>query len=233
MKTRRLSQAFIMGLLLFLLAGCKAKNLPFYQFEDRETPILIVNSVRYIEDTDAIRHRTNAPGLFWNFNGEIGPAIGLCSGNAEQGGRYKVCPIKGDAEQCFLYVLPNHFVFGPYYTYFCTREGLQILPPSVETVNSAALFYKEEKKPSAQVEEPAVLAALLEALGSNSVQRPAGTDWKYASLVMGHKDFPFLQCEIKCCYSPEQETAYCQGEGYKWFLLPQEWLEVFLEHEAP
>ena len=68
------------GLILFLLlAGCKTdEEMPFYRFEEGETPVLIVDGIRYIEDTDIIRQQTSAMGLFWKFSGEIGNTI-ICN----------------------------------------------------------------------------------------------------------------------------------------------------------
>ena len=66
---RRAALALLLALSPFLLlAGCKAeKNLPFYWFTDGfdngESPTLTVDGVQYIQDTDTIRHRTDAPGL--------------------------------------------------------------------------------------------------------------------------------------------------------------------------
>ena len=96
--------------LLLLLAGCtKDKNLPFYQFEVNPKTILIVDDVRYIEDTDVIRCHPSAFGLFWKFNGEIGDTIGVCGGdNAKRGGGFDVCQIEGDEECHFLYVQQLH-----------------------------------------------------------------------------------------------------------------------------
>lgn len=236
---RRAALALLLALSPFLLlAGCKAeKNLPFYWFTDGfdngESPTLTVDGVQYIQDTDTIRHRTDAPGLIWKFSGEIGDTIGVCGDDAENGGSYKVCQIEGDEEQNFLYVLPNHFVFGPYITFFCIREDLQISPPSVETVSSVALVDKDTEKVLAQIDAPDMIAALLEAFEGNSIQTRNGEGWVYGSLTMQHKDFSFLQCEIEYCYSPEQEISYCQNASREWLPLPAEWYAVISEHDFP
>ena len=242
-QKRRLQKGAALALLLalspfLLLAGCKAeKDLPFYWFTDGfdngESPTLTMDGVQYIQDTDTIRHRTDAPGLIWKFSGEIGDTIGVCGDDAENGGSYKVCQIKGDEEQNFLYVLPNHFVFGPYITFFCIREDLQISPPSAETVSSVALVFENEDSTSAQVDDPAMIATLLEAFEGNSIQTRNGEGWVYGSLTMHHKDFPFLQYEIECRYSPEQEISYCQNASREWLPLPAEWYAVISEHDFP
>ena len=221
--------------LLLLLAGCtKDKNLPFYQFEVNPKTILIVDDVRYIEDTDVIRCHPSAFGLFWKFNGEIGDTIGVCGGdNAKRGGGFDVCRIEGDEECHFLYVQPNQFVFGPYYTYFCVREDLQITPPSKETVSFVALGSKDAENISVRVDDSAMIASLLEAFHGESIQALDGGEWMFGSLIMHHKEFPFLQCEIKCCYSTKQEISYCQNQDHEWFVLPAEWYGVISEHGFP
>ena len=238
LRKRAVIVLFLTLSLLLMPAGCKAdKDLPFYWFtdgfENRERPTLIMDGVRYIQDTDAITHKINTPGLFWKFSGEIGDTIGVCDDDAENGSSYKVCQIKGDEEQNFLYVLPNHFVFGPYITFFCVREDLQISPPSVETVSSVALVDKGTESIPVQIDDADMIAALLEAFDADSVQTQTGEDWAYGSLIMQHKDFSFLQCEIKYCYSLEQEISYCQNENREWLLLPAEWFAVISEHDSP
>jgi hypothetical protein len=220
---------------LLLLAGCDTdKGLPFYLFEVNPKTVLTVDDVRYIEKTDVIRHPSYVSGLFWKFTGEIGEVIGVCGGdNAEQGGGFDVCRIEGDEEYNFLYVLPNHFVFGPYATYFCTREDLQITAPSAKTVSSVAIGYKDMENISAQVDDPAMIAALFEVFNGDSIQTLDGQDWVYGSLIMRHKDFPFLQCDMECCYSPEQEISYCKNKDREWFVLPAEWNTIISEYGFP
>ena len=129
--------------------------------------------------------------------------------------------------------MPNHFVFGPYITFFCIREDLQISPPSVETVSSIALVDKDAENILAQIDAPDMIAALLEAFEGNSIQTRNGEGWVYGSLTMQHKDFSFLQCEIEYCYSPEQEISYCQNASREWLPLPAEWYAVISEHDFP
>lgn len=228
--------ALILSLTLssfLLLAGCTAKkDLPFYQLEVSPKFVLTVDGVPYIETTNIIRSHSSATGLFWKFTGKIGEAVGICGGdNAEQGGGYDVCQIEGDEELCFLYVRPNHFVFGPYNTYFFAREDLQLTLPSAEMISSVAVVYENEESASAQVDDPAMIAALLEIFHGDSIQAPDGRDWARASLIMHHKDFPFLQCEIKCYYSLEEELSYCKNENRECFVLPPEWFAAISDHD--
>lgn len=226
---RRAALGLLVVLPLVLLSvGCRlGKKQPFYQLEKSPEIVLTVEGIRYLGGGDVVRHPAYSSGLFWKFTGEIGDAIGVCGGkDPERGGGYDVCRIKGDAEQRFLYILPNHFVFGPYLTYFCVREDLQILPPSVETVGPASFVYQDEEDISAQVNDPAMIASLLEAFDGDSVGTLAGENRVYGSLLLSHREYPFLQCELECCYLPEKGAAYCRNEGGEWVALPGEWGEI-------
>ena len=219
---------------VLLLAGCKSgKDLPFYRFMDDKTPTLTVDGIRYIEDIDVIHDRTNRTGLFWKFIGEVGDPIGVCGASGEESDRFKICRIEGDEEQNFLYIMPNQFVIGPYCTYFCAREDLQMRPPSAETVSLVTLWMKDVENTSPQVDDPDMIAALLEAFHGDSIQAPTGQDWVYSTLTLQHKDFPFLQCEISCYYSQTQGISCCQNTEGEWFLLPSQWSAVFSEYHLP
>ena len=75
-----------------------------------------------------------------------------------------------------------------------------------------------------------MIAALLEAYRGSSVQTLSGDGWVFGSLVMRHKDFPFLQYEIRCRYSLEQQISYCENKSRKWLPLPDEWFSVISEN---
>ena len=83
------------------------------------------------------------------------------------------------------------------------------------------------------MDAPAMIAALLEALNGDNAQKLTGGDWVCGSLIMHHKDFPFLQYEIEYRYSPEQEISYCQNADREWLPLPAEWFAVLSEHDFP
>lgn len=214
--------------LLLLLAGCRmGKSLPFYRMELSPQFSLTVDGVRYVEDSDLVRPRADGSGLFWKFTGKEGKAIGVCGGeNPERGGGYDVCPVEGDEERRFLYVRPNHFVFGPYVTYLCFREDLPVLPPSAETVGLVMLILGEEGEIAAQVDDPGKIAALMEAFDGDSVPKPEGESRMYGSLLLCHRDYPFLRCEVECCYLPEEGAAYCRGRSREWLALPGEWADA-------
>lgn len=42
--------------------------------------------------------------------------------------------------------------------------------------------------------------------------------------------FPFLQYEIRCRYSLEQQISYCENKSRKWLPLPDEWFSVISEN---
>lgn len=114
------------------------------------------------------------------------------------------------------------------------QDGVTLGPPTAEMVSSVTVVSKEEEETSAQVDDPAMIAALLEAYNGDSVQVPNSEDWVYGSLIMHHKDYPFLQYEIRCRYSLEQGTAcYRTSTLGEWFPLPDEWYAVISEHDFP
>ena len=78
-----------------------------------------------------------------------------------------------------------------------------------------------------------MIAALLEVLNGDNTQKLTGEDWVRGSLIMHHKDFLFLQYEIECRYSPEQEISYCQNADREWLPLSAEWFAVLSEHDFP
>ncbi len=87
------------------------------------------------------------------------------------------------------------------------------------------------------MDDPAMIAALLEVYNSDSFQaKPEfqnGGDWLACFLILHHADYPFLQYEIECRYLPEQEVSYCGNHQLEWFVLPAGWCGVILEHDFP
>lgn len=201
---------WLLLLLLFLLTGCRMKrNLPFYLLEDGSSIALTVDGARYMEDVSVI---TTWSSDVWNFTGKTGDAIGVCGGdNAEEGGGYDVCLVEGDEERAFLYVHTNHFVFGPYYTYFCIREDLQLTPPSVETVSRTGMVMTTDDH-EVELTDPELVTALLDVYFGNAGKAGAG----YAAieggtaftLVFHHRDYPFLTGKIAGCKDMETGAAY-------------------------
>lgn len=98
-------------------------------------------------------------------------------------------------------------------------------------VSSISFVYHEE--PLFQVDDPDMIAAFMENYNSNTQQAmdiENGGNWQGYSLIMYHKDYPFPQYEIECCYSPEQGTACHRTSALgEWFLLPAEWCKVISE----
>lgn len=197
---------------LLLLVGCRAeKNLPLYQFELGKMPVLTVDGVRYIADTDVV-----LPGLYrlglWSFTGEIGDAIGVCENGGDD-----ICQIEGDEENDFFFVRPNHFVFGPYYIYFCVREDLHLTPPSAETVSCTDMIMTIGDS-ELELTDPELIAELLdfyfEDTGDAVSYYAADEGMTSLTLIFHHRDFPFLTAEIKGCQNIETGASYltCSDE---------------------
>ena len=146
-----------------------------------------------------------------------------------------VYEVVGDEDHIFLYTYPAHFYFGGTDYSLWRREGVILNEPSVETVSSVSLVYDEETL--FQVDAPAMIAAFMEVYSSDTKQAmdiKNDGDWRGCSLIMHHKDFPFLQYEIECRCSLEQGTAcYRTSALGEWFPLPAEWYAVISEHDFP
>lgn len=106
----------------------------------------------------------------------------------------------GDEDHVFLYTWPANFYFGGVESRLWMQDGVTLGPPAVETVSSVAIVSETREDAPIQVDDPAMIAALLEAYRGSSVQTLSGDGWVFGSLVMRHKDFPFLQYEIRCRY---------------------------------
>lgn len=66
-----------------------------------------------------------------------------------------------------------------------------------------------------------------------SLEVPNSEDWEFGSLIMHHKDFPFLQYEIEYRYSPKLEISYCQNIHSEWRPLSNQWSAVISERGLP
>ncbi len=198
-------------LLLFLLVGCKIKkSLPFYQLEIGGETILTMDGVRDVSDTDVIQLHMYKPGR-WRFTGEIGSTAGVCGGdNPEQGGGFDICRIMGDDEQHFLYVQPNHFVFGPYYTYFFAQEGLHLTPPSASTASYDCIIMTIEDN-VIELTDTDLIAPLLDFYFENTgdeVPHTSDQNMIYFTLTFHHQDYPFLTAEINGSQHMETSETY-------------------------
>lgn len=197
--------------LLLLPNGCRKPRdqLPFYQLVYGAEPTLTVDGVQYISDINIVNVQFFKPGV-WKFTGETGEVIGVCGGrDAERGGGDDVLSVVGDGERQFLYVKPNHFVFGPYIEYFFFREGTAPEPPSAETVGSFT-FSMEDL--AGETADTALIAALLDLYFSNDGDvvpySNIGEDAVDLTLTLYHQAYPFLSAEIKGAYSEAAEAVY-------------------------
>ncbi len=166
---------------------------------------------------------------------EYGQQIGVCGKDADQKPELDIYEVIGDEERIFLYTYPAHFYFGGTDYSLWRREGVTLNEPSVETVSSVSLVCNEETL--SQVEDPAMVVAFMEIYHSDTQQTvdiENDGDWQYGSLIMHHRDYPFLQYAIECCRSLEQGVAcYRTSALGEWFPLPAEWYEVISEHDFP
>lgn len=218
---------FYKNIVLFLLvpfllsAGCRAeKDLPFYRFDSlAEMPVLTVDGIRYIVDTDVVQPSLYQTGP-WSFTGELGGAVGVCGGeSAERGGGYDIRRVKGDEACDFLFIRPNHFVFGPYYTYICVREDLRLTPPSPETASRADMVMTVDDN-ELELTDLELITALLdfyfEGTGDEVFHAP-DEDRTTFTLVFHHRDFPFLTAGISGCQNTGTGAVYltCSDEIHR------------------
>ena len=221
------------------LIGCQfGEKYPFYSLEKCEdnSEILYMNGVQYVRKQEWDEHAHYREGGYqyvWTPVEGIGEQIGVCGDEDTQYAALKIYEVAGDEEHIFLYTWPAHFYFGGTETRLWMQDGVTLGTPTAEMVSSVTLIFENEDSTSAQVDAPAMIAALLEAYSGDSVQVPNSEDWVYGSLIMHHKDFPFLQYEIEYRCSPELEISYCRNKKREWLPLPAEWYAVLSEHDFP
>lgn len=244
MSKRKMRGAFLLALLVLVavpLAGCHSgEDFPIYQMETREddTEILYIDGIQYQRDMcadwDELAHYySDGDQYAWTPAEGIGEQIGVYGKDADKGYGFSIYEIAGDEARTFLYTTPRKFYFGGVETRLWMRDGVTLGTPTAEMVSSVTLIFENEDSISAQVDNPAMIAALLEAYSGDGVQVPDSEDWVYGSLIMHHKDFPFLQYEIEYRCSPELEISYCQNKKREWLPLPAEWYAVISEHDFP
>ena len=242
-KKKRLRKRAALALLLalsplLLLTGCQfGDKYPFYPLEKCEdnSEILYMDGVQYVRKQEWDEHAHYREGGYqyaWTPAEGIGEQIGVCGDEDTQYAALKIYEVVGDEEHIFLYTWPAHFYFGGVESRLWMQEGVTLGTPTEEMVSSVIVASKEEDT-LAQVNDPAMIAALLEAYNGDSVQVPNSEDWVYGSLIMHHKDYPYLQYEIEYRYSPELEISYCQSKNREWHLMPAEWFAVISEHDFP
>ena len=244
MSKRKTRRAFLLALLVLVavpLAGCHSgEDFPVYQMETREddTEILYIDGIQYQRDLnggwDELAHYYSNGGQYaWTPAEGIGEQIGVYGKDADKGYGFSIYEIAGDEARTFLYTTPRKFYFGGVETRLWMRDGVTLGTPTAEMVSSVTLIFENEDSTSAQVDDPVMIAALLEAYSGDSVQVPNSEDWVYGSLIMHHKDYPFLQYEIEYRCSPELEISYCRNKKREWLPLPAEWFAVLSEHDFP
>ena len=244
MSKRKMCGAFLLSFFVLAavpLAGCHSgKDFPVYQMEtwEDDTEILYIDGIQYQRDLsggwdEQAHYYSDGNQYVWMPAEGIGEQIGVCGKDADKGGGLAIYEIAGDEARTFLYTVPRKFYTGGVETRLWMQDGVTLGTPTTEMVSSVTLVFENEDSTSAQVDDPAMIAALLEAYSGDGVQVPDSEDWVYGSLIMHHKDFPFLQYEIEYICSPELEISYCRNKKREWLPLPAEWYAVISEHDFP
>lgn len=246
MRKQKIRRAFLpalFALAVVLLAGCQfGKNIPFYLIETHEdySEVFYIDGVRYDrchnrKDEEAYKYYSGSRYKWTTMTEEDGEQIGVCGKDADKKPASKIYEVLGDEEHIFLYTHPAHFYFHGRDLRLWRQEGVVLDAPGLETVSSVSLVY--EKETLLQVDDSAMIAAFMEVYHSDTQQAMDignGGDWRRGSLIMHHKDYPFLQYEIECCCSPEQGTAcYRTSALGEWFPLPAEWCKTISETDFP
>ena len=68
----------------------------------------------------------------------------------------------GDEDHVFLYTWPANFYFGGVESRLWMQDGVTLGPPAAETVSSVAIVSETREDAPIQVDDPAMIAALLE-----------------------------------------------------------------------
>jgi len=246
MSRQKNYQAFLLallGLAVLPLTGCRTGgDFPFYLVETcgNYSEVLCMDGMKYErrhprEDEEAYKRYSGSQYRWTTVTEENGQQIGVCGKDADQKPELDIYEIVGDEERIFLYTYPARFYSGGTDYSLWRREGVILNEPSVETVSSVSLACNEE--PLFQVDSPAMIASFMEAYHSDTKQAfgiKHDGGWQYGSLIMHHKDYPFLQYEIECCCSLEQGMAgYRTSALGEWFPLPEEWCKVISENDFP
>lgn len=241
MSREKIYRAFLVPLLVLAvvsLTGCQSgEDVPFYLMEgEYNSQVLYMDGIQYErsyprEDEEAYKHYSGSRYCWTTVSEENGQQIGVCGEDADKKPELNIYEVVGDKERIFLYTYPAHFYFGGTDYRLWRQEGVILDAPSAEIVSSISFVYDEE--PLFQVDDPEMIAAFMEIYHSatqQAVDIENGGNWRGCSLIMHHKEYPFLQYEIECYYSPEQGTACCRTSALgEWFPLPAEWCKVISE----
>ena len=236
--------AFLLALLVLVavsLTGCRlGDNFPFYSLEECEdgSEIIYIGDIQYrrkVGNEDEQAYYYSGVRYAWAPAEGIGEQIGVCGDAATQYADLEIYEIAGDEKHIFLFTLPAHFYFGGTDARLWMQDSVTLGTPTAETVSSITIDYLKEGTASVQVDDPTMIAALLEAFNDDNIQAVDGGNWAYSgSLIMHHKEFPFLQYEVYLLYLPEQKIACCRKSmSGDWFLLSDDWYAVISEHDFP
>ncbi len=221
----------------FLLAGCQGEaRFPVYPMEDLEghREVLSIDGVQYQRDLAKYGdgqacYYSDDDHYVWTLARGRGEQIGVCGEGAEGGGGLAVYEVAGDEERRFLYTQPRKYSFGGVEGRLWMREDVSLGSPEAETVSAVTVVYGEEESASIQTDDPALIAALLEAYSGGGEQAEGPflerDGWSGISLILHHKDYPFLQYRIKYrCHPVQGRAVFCQSDKRTWSALPEEWV---------
>ena len=244
MNRQKINSIFLRALLalgLILLSGCQEKEeIPFYQMEKHEdfSEVLYIEGVQYSRDwnkgdDEQVYYFNYNDNYVWTPGEGIGKQIGVCGKDVDKDASLKIYEIAGDEERAFLYTWPARFYSGGVEGRLWRQEGVTLNAPTAENVSVVTIVSHEEENTLVKVDDPAMIAGLLEIYNDENIQTATKEDfensenWMFASLIMHHKEYPFLQYRTGCRYAPEQNILYCEkGKDRKWFAMPQEWVEA-------
>jgi len=227
--------------ILLLATGCQRKeSFPIYQMEDlgEDEQILSIDGVQYQRNLTKYGEEQacyyNAHDKYiWTPADGIGEQIGVCGEGAEAGGGFAIHEIAGDGERRFLYTQPRKYYFGGVEGRLWMREDISLESPVAEMVSAVTVVYGEDESASVQIDNPVMIAALLEAYNGDGEPIEGSfldsDGWFGEFLSLHHRDYPFLQYRISYrCHQGQSRAVFCQRDKKTWSALPEEWVNFLI-----
>lgn len=231
---RGLLPFLFIGITLFLTSCHSKDNFTVYRMETQEDnlELLYIDDVQYRRDWNGneLAMYYNG-GDVWTLADGLGEQIGVCGNGADSGGGFAIYEAAGDENRAVLYTEPRKYYFGGKDVRLWLREDVSLGMPTAEMVSSITITCDKKEDAQTQTDDRILVEGLLDAYHSKSeqsVELPA-TDgqWISYTFLLHHKDYPFLQYEISGGYSLSQNAAYCCNDKLEWFVLPEEWRNMF------
>lgn len=231
---RGLLPFLFIGITLFLTSCHSKDNFTVYRMETQEDnlELLYIDDVQYRRDWNGneLAMYYNG-GDVWTLADGLGEQIGVCGNGADSGGGFAIYEAAGDENRAVLYTEPRKYYFGGKDVRLWLREDVSLGMPTAEMVSSITITCDKKEDAQTQTDDRILVEGLLDAYHSKSeqsVELPA-TDgqWISYTFILHHKNYPFLQYEISGGYSLSQNAAYCCNDELEWFVLPEEWGNMF------